>query len=1079
MNLSWLPDQNIFDAESVFKVELPLETQRKLGCKAAEDVFLEYPWAYVTREELVMQLRKNNSGLECCRNKIGEYKPQWVLVGYASSELTSSSFVVCLSEETRDSIVRRNREITRKIREKVYLMITKTSRCVDTPSEEDKKENINSKKDGDSSRPFFEVELCFNSSARRQAKKLTDRNSGDARDGAIDLLPDSRVYNNIFMRLISKAVNTTLESCDKSVQSYLGYPKNKWTQCDESKDPVESSKDEDQEVLPEGKTEKQTSVEESSPTGLSETMTITEERDGDNVELLEIVFPEHLRDLVDYVGYNSKINIISDDIEALLSTSYTESESFNGFNFDKALCYLINLDVTKGKVISDVSWHPSRVGLVAISYLNKSNDSTVDGVSSFSRTCALVWSLDEPLKPKLILDDPREILTISFCPYKANILVGGAENGQLIFWDLDNNAYSNTEDVFKDYYSDSITQVIVSSASSDPSKSHLQAIRGIRWLPPECKITDNGMLEKTAESSSLQLMTVSEDGSVAVWDLLWQANFPSNLAAKNLKSLVKAAMSLTDDLERLDGVFSPHYRLHIQLPKEAFNLTVLDCCLSSLEAFRSEETVVKFWVGTAQGQVLECTWHGQEFEVTGEENCQILNAACVHDGPVIRIIRSDHIEEVLLSIGGRIFAIWHQDFVKRPVIWRKGKFRYTAGCWSHTPGVFIIARHDGDLECWDLYRKTGQPVHVETISGKLVTGLFRAPHVVGKEEREEEMVNSEFIGICDYNGSFRVTSSPCRGKENYRARVDWFRKFVCREVERKKEFHGWQEDYLANDKKVIDRKAARAALEAKRRHEEARDKFLKEQEELARIKAEKKALKVKKSRESIRKAENIEVMKNTLLEKKGFDPRELDRLRHPLVRQEEEKTARMDKASEKVADKDTYLKHALAVEFPEIESSGKSRAGLGIICMACASPVYNSAASWFLFVATASFIITLAWVFVYLLSLREALTIRIHWILTELLNTGIITILYTIAFIVQLAVWSSYTNSQWSPKSSNIAAGVSIITLSYQLCYLLASTLPVNNLFNVLPQVFGIFNTIAYAAGTYFLYVEHKSNNSQ
>ncbi|XP_044592094.1 MAL-like protein [Cotesia glomerata] len=124
--------------------------------------------------------------------------------------------------------------------------------------------------------------------------------------------------------------------------------------------------------------------------------------------------------------------------------------------------------------------------------------------------------------------------------------------------------------------------------------------------------------------------------------------------------------------------------------------------------------------------------------------------------------------------------------------------------------------------------------------------------------------------------------------------------------------------------------------------------------------------------------------------------------------------------------------------------------GLGIICMACASPVYNSAASWFLFVATASFIITLAWVFVYLLSLREALTIRIHWILTELLNTGIITILYTIAFIVQLAVWSSYTNSQWSPKSSNIAAGV-----------------------------FGIFNTIAYAAGTYFLYVEHKSNNSQ
>ncbi|XP_008545456.1 MAL-like protein isoform X1 [Microplitis demolitor] len=124
--------------------------------------------------------------------------------------------------------------------------------------------------------------------------------------------------------------------------------------------------------------------------------------------------------------------------------------------------------------------------------------------------------------------------------------------------------------------------------------------------------------------------------------------------------------------------------------------------------------------------------------------------------------------------------------------------------------------------------------------------------------------------------------------------------------------------------------------------------------------------------------------------------------------------------------------------------------GLGIICMACASPAYIPATSWFLFVATTSFLATLLWIFVYLLSIREALKIRIHWILTELLNTGIISILYVIAFIVQLAVWSSYSNNHYGIKSSNIAAGV-----------------------------FGIFNTIAYAAGTYFLYVEHKSNNSQ
>ncbi|XP_034934756.1 CKLF-like MARVEL transmembrane domain-containing protein 8 [Chelonus insularis] len=123
---------------------------------------------------------------------------------------------------------------------------------------------------------------------------------------------------------------------------------------------------------------------------------------------------------------------------------------------------------------------------------------------------------------------------------------------------------------------------------------------------------------------------------------------------------------------------------------------------------------------------------------------------------------------------------------------------------------------------------------------------------------------------------------------------------------------------------------------------------------------------------------------------------------------------------------------------------------LGIICMACAAPAYIPGTSWFLFVAIVSFIATLIWVFIYLLSIREALKLPIKWILSELINTGIATVLYTIAFIVQLSVWSShFRNDVFGIRSSNIAAGV-----------------------------FGIFNTIAYAAGTYFLYIEWKNNGS-
>lgn len=116
---------------------------------------------------------------------------------------------------------------------------------------------------------------------------------------------------------------------------------------------------------------------------------------------------------------------------------------------------------------------------------------------------------------------------------------------------------------------------------------------------------------------------------------------------------------------------------------------------------------------------------------------------------------------------------------------------------------------------------------------------------------------------------------------------------------------------------------------------------------------------------------------------------------------------------------------------------------LGILCMSLASPARLSGTHWFLFVVVSAFIATLIWVFVYLLSIREALRLPISWILTELLNTGLMTVLYFSAFIVQLSVWSpSYY--QWF-RSSNLAAGV-----------------------------FGLFNTIAYGAGTYTLYNEWK-----
>lgn len=117
----------------------------------------------------------------------------------------------------------------------------------------------------------------------------------------------------------------------------------------------------------------------------------------------------------------------------------------------------------------------------------------------------------------------------------------------------------------------------------------------------------------------------------------------------------------------------------------------------------------------------------------------------------------------------------------------------------------------------------------------------------------------------------------------------------------------------------------------------------------------------------------------------------------------------------------------------------------GIFCMSFASAVFAGATHFFIFVAVTSFIVTLLWSFFYLLTLREALSnLPINWIMTELLMTGIFTVMYAIACIVQLAVWA---NHYWPGRGLNITAGV-----------------------------FAIPATGLYAFGTFLLFIESKSS---
>ncbi|KAK4302637.1 hypothetical protein Pmani_025285 [Petrolisthes manimaculis] len=114
---------------------------------------------------------------------------------------------------------------------------------------------------------------------------------------------------------------------------------------------------------------------------------------------------------------------------------------------------------------------------------------------------------------------------------------------------------------------------------------------------------------------------------------------------------------------------------------------------------------------------------------------------------------------------------------------------------------------------------------------------------------------------------------------------------------------------------------------------------------------------------------------------------------------------------------------------------------LGILCMACAAPAWTKGTHWFLFVVVTAFVSTTLWCFIYLLNLKSAINLPIDWLLTELLNTAITTLLYLIAVIVQFCSIAGYAER-------NVAAGV-----------------------------FGVFNMITYAIGSFYLYRDWKDSH--
>ncbi|XP_076388423.1 dynein axonemal intermediate chain 3-like isoform X1 [Megachile rotundata] len=845
-----LVDENI---ENVEHVKLDPEMQRGLGCFVGEHVFLEYPWAYVKRDLVTYLSNLSESSLARFQQRIHSYKADTFLLGYSSTRLISDEFVICLSEDAKRVVSERNRDISKYIWNKVANKVRKQAkpwRCLGSEFEVDETFVKNT-------RELFEVEIVLPGRLLGTNRKLCDRSSNDSRDSYAQLVNANENFENVERKCIDRVVQTHLPTREAFVQTCLENPRNAWTQYvyeDILKDALVGEEGLEEDGESDDKSDK--NVDERSREDKDIEQAI---RDKSPLELfLESRSPM----MIDVIRYNAAMNLYVDDVQSLSRFEH-KIETLSETNTFQERCSFSDFDLAVDKTISDVCVRSELTEYLAISYISASTRISVNEMMNERefRSRVLLWTFRDPLRPRLSLQDHREIYRVCFCPYDDDLVIGGCSSGQVIVWNIGEYWSNDRTDKYIKFRRSSRNNVPVVRPIivSDKHSSHCLPVRTIRWIPANYRIEPNGKLTKSSVSSSAQFLTASEDGTVAFW----------NLSVRS-KHIVRG-----------DEIFQPVFRLRVpNSSQEPRNFNLLCLCLPSIKVLderdlretsreishdRSNSNGTRYtkslWIGCTEG-LIKCRWEEQPEGTVETVECKILSRSYAHDGPVTEITRSPHHQDVLLTIGGRVFAIWRDDYLDSPVFRRRAR-KYTTCCWANEPGVFVLGTVDGILEIWDIKNEPNQPVFSRVVSSRSISSLITLDYSASK--------GSKMIGAGDQNGHFRVFEEPqiFRSGQTSVERMDWFEEYIWREVRRKRVFSGWQEDFLANDPVMTAKRATRHDEERKREEEKARERLRRERETRLKSKAEKRVRSAPLPKDVAWKSKEYHRMKSVLLSKKG------------------------------------------------------------------------------------------------------------------------------------------------------------------------------------------------------------------
>ncbi|KAL0122712.1 hypothetical protein PUN28_007420 [Cardiocondyla obscurior] len=854
-------------------------TQKIVGCIIGEDVTTEYPWVHVRKEiiEDNIDLHSESSDFLPVKNEIHAFPTEKIFIGYAPSVSEEGQFYIVGTEEGRDTVVKhiqeQREEHENRVRNAIYRL---PNQWLDLGSGTEVDANI-----VQNTRPLFEIEVLSTADLLNASINLTDRKVDDQADGYIELLPNNQqIFENVQRKLVSRYAQVTPSVRHNEAQTAPSIPVNSWHQYLYEYETVDLS-----------------------------TYTV------DKIKSLKDFLKRYTGETCDRLLINSTWDIYTNDY-ANLVRSEKDTQAPVPIGYEERRSYYDG-KIIADKVINDLSWHPFWTGTAVVAYTQHAKNEHLIGPKTYnevSLACecnnrVLIWSFADCLSPKLVLDCPREVTSVTVCPLDSSIIVGGCANGQIAIWHIpgkieqvetvvaQTSAQARYSAAMKSLMTwmreTTATSLISPTAMSALKYSQKAGITQIVWVPSHHKVDKNGRISSLPENAALndlsyQFVTASKDGTIAFWDLKSRPSqkdisqaILSRRKRKIHPDILKSMAQPTSPFKLLDRVFKPDYILVIQYPDESRQLVITTLSMynpkfrkEQVEPFpvaRDDLTIRKYYkpiiekanyamepkmlIGTVEGDFGCITWAGYEFATdVNRETARWLWTKRVHDGPVTHAVRSNYYHQTVATVGGKIFAIWRDDFGE-PLVWKKSNVGYSTCSWGILrPTVLILGRMDGTVEIWDLIMNSHKPSFVQSPSGRIITGIYT----------HELPLEPQCLVLCDFNGSLRMFTAPRVLLTYDVGDVEWLKKFIDRQVQRRRK--PWQ--FL----------------------EEAKERWM--------------SMEVKR-------------MQRVILEKKGLRKDVLERQRAPVLRLWQEARTKKRKIREILNLQDEIFEETVALLFPE------------------------------------------------------------------------------------------------------------------------------------------------------------------